>query len=654
MEGKPEQRDEADELRRRIVALEGQVDALRRRLAEIESSRGYRLLQGLRRALRTVAPPGSLRWRILTAPLGPGRPPSSRGPRAAPPDERWGPVRPLSVGCYGEYAWTVGGGAVHVLEFLLALAPYYRIDLLLPPEAPLRSRQWYREHLGIDPDGIRVLPYRPGMEAVYDIWVSACNDDIRPAPTPRRFNIVFFPFAPLDGSGFVHIANSRYTAEYVRRRYGTDDVAVVYPPVDTESIRPGAKERLVLHVSRFALPSPRADKGHLAMIDAFKALCRSGLQGWRLVLAGSTVDAAEEAYARLLEREAAGYPIEVRRNVGRRQLVELYARAAIYWHATGMAVKEPAAQEHFGITVLEAMAAGAVPVVYRSGGPAETVVHGQSGYLFDHLDELVGLTLRLARDEDERRRLGQAARLRAEEFGRDRFRREVAGLVSGSARVDVVLLPPEERHGLDALERWTPPGYGGPTPVGGAVGATARDVPPSPQRPYILYLRPWAEVLPGWLEPLVYLLEREPRVGAVTPLLLCPDGTLVGGLDSEGLPVPASASSTGAPGPVAAPYPACLLVRREWALLPEEEDMGPWAEASLALRLQEAGLMVAAHPGSVVRLREAPRPLRELGAGGEAALRRRWPGDRAARCTDAPAALTAGADWPRRPRLQMA
>jgi len=661
MEGKPA--DELEALRRRLAALESEVEALRRRLAQVESSRGYRLLQGVRRLLRTVAPPGSLRWRLLTAPLD-VRLPSLSLPR--PPVERGpgeeGPVRRLRLGCYGEYAWTVGGGAVHVLQFLQALAPYYRVDLLLPPEAPLRSPRWFRQQLGIELEGIRVLHYRPGMEADYDIWVSACNDDIRPAPTPRRYNIVFFPFVPLDGRGFVHIANSRYTAEHVRQRYGTDDVAVIYPPVDNGAIRPGQKEPLVLHVSRFALPSPRADKGHLAMVQAFKDLCRRGLEGWRLVLAGSTVDAVEEAYARLLQREAAGYPIEVRANPGRQELLDLYARAAIYWHATGLTVKDPAAQEHFGITVLEAMAAGAVPVVYASGGPAETVVHAESGYLFESLDGLVELTLRLARDEGERRRLAEGARRRAEEFGLQRFQREVAALVSGSGKVSIVLLAPSDGHRLEALERWTPPGYESLRATGGGPGADdlrAALRESDPTRPYVLYLRPWAEALPGWLEPLVDLLEREPSVGAVSPLLLCPDGKLLEGVTfgDDALPRPrlGLAGSPQVPVTVEALFPACLLVRRDWALL--QGGAGPWAEICLGLRLRRAGLALAVHRGSVVRLNLEPRPPHELWPEGLEPFRREWgdglPGD------DGEAGLPiwrAGdvAVWPRTPRLKMA
>lgn len=39
--------------------------------------------------------------------------------------------------------------------------------------------------------------------------------------------------------------------------------------------------------------------------------------------------------------------------------------------------------EHFGITPLEAMAAGRPVIACNTGGPCETVIHGQTGILVD-------------------------------------------------------------------------------------------------------------------------------------------------------------------------------------------------------------------------------------------------------------------------------
>ncbi|HXG42962.1 MAG TPA: hypothetical protein VNL95_09610, partial [Dehalococcoidia bacterium] len=288
------------------------------------------------------------------------------------------------------------------------------------------------------------------------------------------------------------------------------------------------------------------------------------------------------------------------------------------------------------------------------GGPAETVVHGQSGYLFHSLEELMELTLRLTSDETERRRLSEGARRRAEEFSMDRFRQQVTALVSGSGKVSVVPLPPLEDHHRQALARWTPPGYEAPWATAASPSAPASDH----SRPYVLYLRPWVEALPGWLEPLVDLLEREPSVGAVSPLLLCPDGTLVEGVTfaDDGLPRPCSARPDAPQVPVIveAPFPSCILVRREWALPPAET--WPGAEVCLAQRLRRAGLAVAVHRGSIVRLTLRPRPLHELWPQESAPFRQEWgsglpgTGEMGRPLWRAGEATT----WPRTIRLKMA
>jgi hypothetical protein len=58
------------------------------------------------------------------------------------------------------------------------------------------------------------------------------------------------------------------------------------------------------------------------------------------------------------------------------------------WHATGYgfdAEQYPAKQEHFGMTTVEAMSAGAVPVVLNTGGQREIVTHGDDGFLWGEL-----------------------------------------------------------------------------------------------------------------------------------------------------------------------------------------------------------------------------------------------------------------------------
>jgi glycosyltransferase involved in cell wall biosynthesis len=79
-----------------------------------------------------------------------------------------------------------------------------------------------------------------------------------------------------------------------------------------------------------------------------------------------------------------------------RTLKDLYGRAKIFWSASGFGVNEtknPEKVEHFGITVVEAMSAGAVPVVYNAGGHKEIIKNGENGFLWNNIHELIKKTL---------------------------------------------------------------------------------------------------------------------------------------------------------------------------------------------------------------------------------------------------------------------
>jgi glycosyltransferase involved in cell wall biosynthesis len=74
--------------------------------------------------------------------------------------------------------------------------------------------------------------------------------------------------------------------------------------------------------------------------------------------------------------------------------------------------------EPFGTVVLEGMAAGLAVIAPDEGGPATVIVDGETGRLFEsrERDSLAAAMRALAADPAERRRLGDAARLVAEDY----------------------------------------------------------------------------------------------------------------------------------------------------------------------------------------------------------------------------------------------
>ncbi|HWA28716.1 MAG TPA: glycosyltransferase family 4 protein [Lacunisphaera sp.] len=168
---------------------------------------------------------------------------------------------------------------------------------------------------------------------------------------------------------------------------------------------PGAKQ-IVLTVARL---NPR--KGQLEVINALKALppaMRKSLEYWLVGAHG------KENYDRVLAAAAAtaDFPVKFLGDIPDDQLGAIYAQASIF-AMTSMPHKHSI--EGFGLVYLEAGAHGLPIVAHAIGGVPEAVMDGVTGLLVEpgNLPALTDAFARLLADARLRRRLGEAARLRA-------------------------------------------------------------------------------------------------------------------------------------------------------------------------------------------------------------------------------------------------
>lgn len=151
------------------------------------------------------------------------------------------------------------------------------------------------------------------------------------------------------------VANSKFVAGRIRKYYRRE-ATVIYPPVDTEALgAPAEAEDYFLVVSRLR-PYKRVDLA----IRAFNKL------GIPLKIIGSGEQADE---LRALAKPNIEFLGQVSDEVKARYLAR--CRALIHPQ-----------EEDFGITAVEAMAAGRPVIAYGAGGALETVVEGVSGKLF--------------------------------------------------------------------------------------------------------------------------------------------------------------------------------------------------------------------------------------------------------------------------------
>lgn len=225
------------------------------------------------------------------------------------------------------------------------------------------------------------------------------------------------------------VANSVYTREWIRRWWEID-TGILNPPVTLQAR--GAKDDIILNVGRFFEPKHGHSKKQLELVRAMRAIdWRGRMPGWTLHLVGGCSD-VDRPYLDKVRAEAEGLPVELHVDAPGSLVKELYGRASIYWHATGLG-EDPDTQpdrfEHFGITTVEAMSAGAVPVVIRAAGQEEVVEHGVSGLHWEPLVQLVCFTEDLALDPARREVLSAGAEARAVRYGMDAFADRLHGLV---------------------------------------------------------------------------------------------------------------------------------------------------------------------------------------------------------------------------------
>ena len=190
----------------------------------------------------------------------------------------------------------------------------------------------------------------------------------------------------------------------IERCYGRT-AEVVNPPVDVQHYLgvPRAPEDFYLAFGR-VVPYKRVDV-------AVAACAQLGLP---LKVAGD---------GRALDAVRAGVPpggsVEFLGRVSERERDELLggARALLF-----------GGEEDFGIVPVEAQAAGLPVIAYGVGGAAETVSDGRTGVLFD---ELSAAGMARAIERFERLTLAQAdVRANAQRFGRERFRAEMAEVIT--------------------------------------------------------------------------------------------------------------------------------------------------------------------------------------------------------------------------------
>ena len=213
------------------------------------------------------------------------------------------------------------------------------------------------------------------------------------------------------------LCNSRYTLDHARARLADIRAEVQYPPAGWPAVPDGDARSNVR--ARLGTPADTVViimasrieplKGHRLLVDA---LTRVPASNWQVWIVGGAQRPEEMTYLSEVQRAVASSGLGERvRFLGERtDIPSLMAAADIYCQPnTG--------PEAFGLSFVEALAAG-LPVVTTRLGAAPEVVDPDCGVLVQpgSPDDLATALSMLVSDGAARRRLGDAARRHAADF----------------------------------------------------------------------------------------------------------------------------------------------------------------------------------------------------------------------------------------------
>jgi len=388
----------------------------------------------------------------------------------------------MKIGIYNLFFNTLGGAEKRSLVTTTYLSNFYTVYLLVPYSI---NKEYLEKYFNVDLGRVQIIVLKQGRfswlkqkyvyEKDYFSQIKALELDLfinnsfmsgLPCPSKRGIFFCMFPhkiprtllegislkekidtltiwiknkimnrtIATLDSYDVI-AANSEFTQEWILKWWNRSS-EVIYSCCDPmmETFNLSDKKSIILNVGRFTADKKLIQhKRQDILIKEFKRLNGAIKDGWELHLAGGiTKDKNDGKFISQLIDSAKGYPIFFHFGISFKDLCQLYKKASIYWHATGYGVSSeqyPILQEHFGITTVEAMSAGAVPVVINAGGQKDTVHHKKNGFLWDSLEEMLNYTNILINDKELLQKLSYQAFLDSKNFSRKAFNERMDNLI---------------------------------------------------------------------------------------------------------------------------------------------------------------------------------------------------------------------------------
>lgn len=352
----------------------------------------------------------------------------------------------MRIGIYDPYLDTLGGGEKYILTAAECLSITNQVEIFWDNDTILSRAQ---ERFNINLTQVKSSPnlFGPKENLInriqksreYDLIIYLSDGSIPYLLSEKVVLLLQHPMNWVNGRSLINkikfsniqeiICYSQFVKGYLDKNFPIP-AKVIYPPIEPIGYSESDKKNVILSVGRFtkAMNAKKQD----VLIDAFKRICQRGIHNWELLLVGSYLPEDQDFYEEM-QRLAQGYPIRIIGNAPYSDLMHYYKQAKVYWHAAGFSEDlqhYPERSEHFGITTVEAMSAGAVPIVINAGGQREIVINGTSGYVWDTTAVLESKTMEIMANDQVRIAFATNASKRAQSFGIDQFTKAITSLAS--------------------------------------------------------------------------------------------------------------------------------------------------------------------------------------------------------------------------------
>ncbi len=309
------------------------------------------------------------------------------------------------VGIYSPYLDVFGGGERYILSIASLLSSQNEVFIYADKSVIVKAK----DILNINLDRIHFLPIAQVRTQnflnryinlrKFNLFFCMTDGSIFLSGAKKNFLIIQSPahippeslFNKMKLANWRILCYSKFMQDIIYKKIGK--ITDILPPcIDAGKISSTyvQKENIILTVGRFFL-YPHSKK-HDIMLKFFINNYGKYFSGWKLVIAGGLTEEGGQDLVNQLKTQSKEFPVDIVVNPSFTALQTLYQKAKIYWHATGFGedlAKFPERAEHFGITTVEAMANGAVPVVFNGGGQKEIISDGIDGFLWENEKEII-------------------------------------------------------------------------------------------------------------------------------------------------------------------------------------------------------------------------------------------------------------------------